>query len=422
MGGAAIVIDAPANQMPDTQVIAKTKEFCADLAIVTLSFGTMQADLNFIRCLKRSIPDLLIGVRGAPCYVWCDELLNENSEITFSLSGDYELCIADLLGDAINPRGVSRKIGGQVLKVPPAYASNLDDLPNADRSSINKEKYLVRFSGQPQATVRVQRGCPFPCAYCLVHTVSGSIARHRSPEHIAAEILELQEAGYKYFYLRAETFSVNQRWALKLCQVLSAKCPGINWVTTNRVECVDEELLSAMKKAGCYGVSFGVDVGSELIASKVNKPLNLKAAEQAMRLCDKVGIVSLAYIMIGFIWDTEETLRETKDFIRRLSPDLVTVHYAHPYPGTDYYNTIQNELLSIKIDAGGAQAKPALALPTMSVAELNRWGKAILRSHYSRPRSLFSLTKKLLSFAIRAALGRRENSSPTPLQILFDQR
>lgn len=395
-GGAAMIIDAPVLKLSVPDVIAKVRCFDPDLAVVTLTFGSLEADLQFISELKTSLPNLKVGVRGAPCYVWTEKLLGENKTIDYCLSGDYELCLADLIMGCPEPRGVSQRIDSKIIAGPPAYTKDLSTLPSPDRSSLDHGRYKVRLIRAPQATIRVQRGCPFPCTYCLVHTVSGPTARHRSPADIAAEAAELMSAGIRHFYFRAETFSVNRRWVLQLCDELIKRCPGIYWVTTTRVECVDEEVLSAMKAAGCYGISFGIDVGSELIASKVKKPLNFKVAENAMRLCDQVGIISLAYIMIGFVWDTPDTLAETKKFILSLSPDLITVHYAHPYPGTGYYDTVKNTLDLSQINSHGAQAEPATSVGNLSSKELAGWGRSILRAHYWRPRTAWSVLRKLL--------------------------
>src|SRR6185369_16439763 len=184
---------------------------------------------------------------------------------------------------------------------PSAVAEDLDALPWPDRTVIDSSIYQVRGLGAPQATVRVQRGCPFPCTYCLVHTVSGDTARHRSPASVAAEMAAVQRSGIDFFYLRADTFSLDRSWAIATSNAIAEQCPGARWVTTTRVECVDDEVLAAMRRGGCYGVSFGIDAASREIGQKVRKKPDQKRAFAAMRGCDAAGIVSLGYIMIGFL-------------------------------------------------------------------------------------------------------------------------
>ena len=113
-----------------------------------------------------------------------------------------------------------------------------------------------------------------------------------------------------------------------------------------------------MRRAGCYGISFGIDVGSRAIGERVRKKADRAKAQAAMRLCDRHGVLSLGYFMIGFLWDTPETLAETADFLHAVRPDLLTIHFAHPYPGTPYYDEVAAQQAAVV--SPHAQAEPAL--------------------------------------------------------------
>jgi anaerobic magnesium-protoporphyrin IX monomethyl ester cyclase len=395
LGAQHEIVDGPAEKLTETSFLQRVVSSGADLVCLAVTFGSLEADLKWAARIKEILPSLTIGLRGAPCYVWAEKILRTHASVDFCLEGDYEVAFASLLQHGLDGAvGVtSRRAGGLIVRNPPEFVSALDELPLPDRSRIKPNLYQVRCLGKPQATVRVQRGCPFPCSYCLVHTVSGKIARHRSPESILAEIRQLLEAGVRHFYFRAETFSLNKKWALALCALLEREAPQVRWVTTTRVDCVDAEVLAAMRAAGCYGVSFGIDTSSELIGRMVSKPPKRDEARAALRVCDEVGILSLGYFMIGFIWDTPETLAETRDFIRDVCPDLLTIHFAHPYPGTRYYEALKSmgapQVVSLK-----AQAEPALSLQQLGVSELNAFARQILREHYFRPKVWWSLLKK----------------------------
>jgi hypothetical protein len=162
-------------------------------------------------------------------------------------------------------------------------------------------------------------------------------------------------------------------------------------VTTTRVDCVDADTLRAMARGGCYGVSFGIDTGSELIGRKIRKPPKLDRAQQAMRLCDEFGLLSLGYFMVGFLWDTPETLAETASFIRAARPDLLTIHFAHPYPGTRYYDDFA--AAGAEVVNTHAQAEPALV--TNGLGSLEDWSRGVRRRHYANPKVAFSVARKL---------------------------
>ncbi|MCB0329838.1 MAG: radical SAM protein [Bdellovibrionales bacterium] len=403
LGGTSLVIDAPVEQLSEGDVLSRIREFSPDLIVVSTTFGTLSADKRWVSLLLESFPGVPVALRGAPCYVFPEEILESFSkeENVFCLRGEYESVFAALAQEGVQraPGVVWRRDKSVVSNPSPPPVSNLDEFPFPDRSSLNQSRYRVKGLRAPQATIHVQRGCPFPCTYCLVHTVSGAKARHRSPEHIVKEIRSLMEEGVRYFYLRAETFSLNKRWAIQLSNLLATECPGARWVTATRVECVDDEVVAAMKSGGCYGISFGVDVASEEIGRYVRKPPRRKEAMEAMRLCDRHGIISLAYIMIGFLWETEQSLEESSTFIREIRPDLVTVHFTHPYPGTVYYEEFVKQ--AIPLLSQRAQAMPAHECSSISIARLGAHAEKIRREHYRRPSVLFSLAKKFGRHGLR---------------------
>ncbi len=408
LGASHSVIDAPALGLSADGVLQRIANFRPDLLLLTITFGSLSADLSWARELKTLFPSVPLGLRGAPCYVQGQDLLKQNQSVDFCLRGDYELIFRSIVESGLenSPGVIYRNDQGRIIDGGLAYADTLDELPLPDRSGIDSNLYRVRGLKKPQATIRVQRGCPFPCTYCLVHSVSGNRARHRSAESIIEEMQQLLRSGIRYFYLRAETFTLDRAWALNVLAKIASCCPGARWVTTTRVELVDEELLIAMRAAGCYGISFGLDAASREISKRIKKPLRREEATQVFALCRKHGILSLAYLMIGFIWDTPETLEEAAMFAQEIKPDLLTVHYAHPYPGTEYHRQVTESLnFGIHISPR-AQAEPAITLSCLSAEQIHAHGKKIVRRHRRQPRAIFYLGKTILRLYLSERLPK----------------
>ncbi|MEZ4331615.1 MAG: B12-binding domain-containing radical SAM protein [Myxococcota bacterium] len=409
-GGSAVVVDAPAEGLDDAGALDRLRRFRPALVVVVVTFGSLELDLAFAKRVRDVLPGVAIAVRGAPVHVLPEAILARAPAVDFCVKGEYELVFGDLVGRAPRsvPGVIQRADGngtGSIRTVEPIpWSTDLDALPRPDRTVIDPDRYRVRGLGARQATVRVQRGCPFPCSYCLVHTVSGSRARHRSPESVAEELAALCASGTRHFYLRAETFSLDREWALETSRAIARRAPRARWVTTTRVECVDETLLEAMARGGCYGISFGIDVGSRAIGARVGKRPDLERARRAMRDCDRVGILSLGYFMLGFLWETPETLAETARFARSVRPDLLTVHFAHPYPGTRYHGEVQAAGLHVR--SPDAQAEPAFATPALSTAALRGAARGMLRRHYGDPRVIVALGRKGARLFADRLLGR----------------
>jgi len=73
-------------------------------------------------------------------------------------------------------------------------------------------------------------------------------------------------------------------------------------------------------------------------------------------------------------------------------PDLLTIHFAHPYPGTRYFDQVREH--RIPLDSLHAQSEPALNLPGLPAETLQRAARRMLRRHYTRPTTLASLARK----------------------------
>ena len=62
-----------------------------------------------------------------------------------------------------------------------------------------------------------------------------------------------------------------------------------------------------------------------------------------MKNLRKHGIESHAFIMVGFPDETEETFKQTINFIPKLKPDGVIFSIFTPYPGSDIYNECKDK-------------------------------------------------------------------------------
>jgi anaerobic magnesium-protoporphyrin IX monomethyl ester cyclase len=400
-GGASVLIDAPAEGLTEAETLRRVSDANPSLVVLSATFGSLEDDLAFAAALKRRV-DAPIALRGAPAYTHAEEILGGHPQIDLLLRGDYELVLADLV--RVGPEsaaGVVRRNGKGLHVSPPPNAPELDTLPREDRSILKPELYRVRGTGRAQATIHVQRGCPFPCTYCLVGTVSGRKARHRSPASVASEVRQLWSEGYRDFYLRADTFTLDAAWARETAVAISSAAPGARWVTATRVDTLDDETIAVLAKNGCYGLSFGVETGSAEIGAHIKKRPDLKQTEHVFRTCDAHGIATLMYVMLGFLWETPQTLAETERFVRAVRPDLLTLYWAHPHPGTAY--EVQVREAGVTFRQAFAQAKSALEPPGISASEIRRRALVMTARHYAQPRVIASMVRKLGPVLLPAA-------------------
>jgi radical SAM superfamily enzyme YgiQ (UPF0313 family) len=105
----------------------------------------------------------------------------------------------------------------------------------------------------------------------------------------------------------------------------------------------DENVVKDMKRGGCTATFVGIESGNNEILKKIKKTQTTDECIQAMKNLRKHGIESHAFIMVGFPDETEETFKQTMDFIPKLKPDGVIFSIFTPYPGSDIYNECKDK-------------------------------------------------------------------------------
>lgn len=93
-----------------------------------------------------------------------------------------------------------------------------------------------------------------------------------------------------------------------------------------------------MKKSGCFLIAFGVESGSQKILNNVNKEATVEMITETFKNCKEAGILTHAYLMIGNVGETKETLEETIELIKKIKPFSYNISISTPYPGTYLYD------------------------------------------------------------------------------------
>ena len=106
-----------------------------------------------------------------------------------------------------------------------------------------------------------------------------------------------------------------------------------------------------MAVAGCTGIQFGVESGSQTILDSV-KGIQKERALQAVQWTVAAGIRATTSFMVPFPDDTLETLHETFAFMRELQDAgaELRMSYTAPFPGTLFHANAEELGLRILTD------------------------------------------------------------------------
>jgi len=298
-------------------------------------------------------------------------------------------------------RGLAWRRGEEiVVNAPRPFFPVLDDLPMPLHGLLPLRKYRMPLIKGPFTFIVTSRGCPAGCTYCIKHVSYQYAARLRSPEKIVEEMWMLKNLGIHNIHMYADLFTVNREQVVDLCKLMIAEKMNIRWTCNSRVDYVDEEVLQLMAKAGNWLISWGIESGNEQILRHARKGAYPDKAERALRWAREAGIKNWGYFIIGLPGETEETIRQTIDFSKRLPLDIALFHVAAPYPGTPFFfEVVENQWFrkgtrweQVDMDKG-----TVLDYPGLSAERLLYWQRRAFREWALRPGPILTYLRMLLS-------------------------
>ncbi|HSJ57190.1 MAG TPA: radical SAM protein [Anaerolineae bacterium] len=239
--------------------------------------------------------------------------------------------------------------------------------------------------------ILTSRGCPYRCSYCS--QIGPRRWRARSAESVVAEWGWLvKEQGAVEIGVLDDSFNIDRPRVLEICRRLVDE--GLNhvpWIMINgiRANLADEEVLGAMKRAGCKRTAFGVESGNQgILDTVVDKHLTLDQVRSAFRAARAVGMETIGFFIIGMPGETEATMEDTIRFACELDPVVANFSIATPFPGTQMYETVKaggRILAETWDDFVFFEGKARFEMPGMPAELVERKWKEAYRRFYLRP-------------------------------------
>ncbi len=399
----AKIVDYSLIQDSHNQLKADLKQYSPDYIVINVASTTIENDLSILNTIKEILPNVIIIAKGAHFLTSNMDILYKYKNLDLIIVGEVEETLKEILqgkkyerikGLCYRDGFVAKYTGNR------PFIQDLDKLPFPARHLVNNNIFKRPDNNQVQAIIKVSRGCPHHCFFCLSTPLSGSKVRTRSVENIVEEIKECVEK-YKItnFIFWSDIFNQDREWTLDLCEKIIDSDLKITWSANTRADTADEEMVEFMYDAGCRLVSIGVESGSQFILDKIGKKITLDQIKKTVKMFKNFKIKVYNYFIIGLPWDTEETIEETIDFAIRLNSDFVSFYTATPLPGTRFYKFAkENNLLSDNASFEGAYYNPVINTLCLSKDRIFKLHKNAIKRFYLRPGFILKSILNIRSF------------------------
>lgn len=405
------VLDATLPGLGQDRLEAYFKEMGFEVLGVTVTSFTLLDALEVIHRFKKVNPRGKVIAGGPHVAIYPRETVGLGV-VDVAVKREGEPVINDILDRLTEPatlrevKGICFKHNGEIVDTGEApYIENLDSLPIPDRTFLPyKEYYSLLGCDAYSTTIFTSRGCPFRCAFCD-RPAMGKKFRCHGPDFVLQEIRHCLDLGIREFLFYDDTFTVNRKRVLDICKKIVDLDLEIFWDIRARVDTVDEEVLRALKKAGCRAVHYGVESGSERILERLNKGITLSRVKEIFQLTRTIGMDTLAYFMIGNPGETMVDIKASLDLALALKPDLLHLTIFTPFPATQLYRealdcgVISRDVWREFAANPSEEFIPPIWEENFSKGELQEIINRAYRKFYFRPEYIWRRLRRLRSFA-----------------------
>lgn len=155
------------------------------------------------------------------------------------------------------------------------------------------------------------------------------------PARVADEMEALSAQGVDCLHTCDCEFNLPIEHAGAVCDEIIRRRLPMHWYAYASPAPFTPALARLMREAGCIGINFGVDSGSDAMLAALGHHFRAGDVRETARVCRQAGLSSMFDLMLGGPGETLETMRETIDLMREVEPDRVGLAIGvRVYPGT----------------------------------------------------------------------------------------
>lgn len=385
-------------------LIQDLKDFQPDYLLINAATPTLEHDLQALKIAKEILPDVVTIAKGAAFLTLAKDVLGNHKELDIVIFGEAEETLREILEEKSKSDILGIYYRDDLMikftGVRP-FIENLDEIPFPARHLVDNSIYRRPDNNKVQAVIKVSRGCPFHCFFCLATPVSGAKVRRRSVENIIAEIREcVEKYNITNFVFWSDIFNIDKEWTISLCNAIIESGLKITWSANTRADTADFEMAQIMYKSGCRLVSIGVESGSQYMLEKMGKRITLDDVRRTVKTFKKAKIRIYNYFVIGLPWESEETVEETIRFAIELNSDFISFYTATPLPGSRFYDYAkEHNLFDKDTSFESAYFYPAVNTHFLTKDRVFELHKSAIKRFYLRPLYILKMLTRIRSFA-----------------------
>ena len=292
--------------------LEKVKQIVPD--VYAISFTTPRRELAFetVKKVKALGLNMLMAAGGAHPTIAPNDVLT-NTAVEVCIIGEGEETTTELLEKTQKRESILDVVGTVNKQKNNGLRPLLKDINFFPAwELIDFENYDVAVSKKKRMAYLLPiRGCPNYCTYCSnpVWKLEKPWIRSRSPKNIAEEINYLYNRGIREIYLRSDTFNVDIKWCLEVCnEIEKLNIKGITFQCNLRADKLSDKLAQRLHDINVWLVHIGLESANDRVLKGIGKNVTQADNVRTLELLKKHKIKVYGFLMLYNAWETEGKL------------------------------------------------------------------------------------------------------------------
>ncbi|MCL5877708.1 MAG: B12-binding domain-containing radical SAM protein [Candidatus Bathyarchaeota archaeon] len=388
--GILYIIGFARERLPDVQFtylepflsmdehLQKVKEVKPD--VYAISFTTPRRDLAFetIAKVKALGLDMLMVAGGAHPTIDPEDVL-KNTAIDVCIVGEGEETTTELIKKVQANESIT-DVAGTVNRQKNnglrPLLTDIDFFPAWD--IIDFENYDVAVAKKKRMAYLLPiRGCPNYCTYCSnpVWKLEKPWIRQRSPRNIAEEIRYLYGRGIREIYIRSDTFNVDIKWCLQVCdEIEKLGLKGLTFQCNLRANKLTDELAKRLHDIHLWLAHIGLESANDRVLKGIGKNALQADNIRTLELLKKHHIKVYGFLMLYNAWEADgkleyetpqevnNTLEFAKNCLRDNLIEYISWSITNPIIGSKLYHIAKKyDIATHNVKIGNCMRLPGIS-------------------------------------------------------------
>ena len=293
---------------------------CIDADVIAFSVETFTAKRAYIMAKRYRTQTNIIAMGGFHASVMADEMLRYADTV---LVGDAEGTWERFLTDCESGKPKRKYIADESTPLTALF----------DDGATYKHRYYGIGVHQ------LSRGCKFNCGFCSIKTMYKCVRR----KPVDMIVRELSAAKEKIIFFADDNIFYDRQSAVELFRALIPLKK--KWACQISMDAArDDELLTLMKKSGCFLVLMGFESLSRESLAEMHKAANLASDYDALiQNIYRHGLLLYGTFVLGCDGDRADVFEKTYEFAVRNKIAVTNFNPLIPMPGTEVYARMERE-------------------------------------------------------------------------------